>query len=249
MTPRLINRMAHTVAILGLCAMAWSVQAADGPLPSWNDGAARQAIVAFVEAVTAEGGADFVAPADRIAPFDNDGTLWVEHPLYTQAMFALDRVAALAPEHPEWKGQEPFKAVLAGDREDVLLLAQHFLDLLNLRHATSKRFADGTERTLLRHAWPGNVRELRSAVQRAYLASDGPTVRMWPSQRRMRPSDSGPDAIVFNVGMSYAEIEREMLTRTLAHFGNDRTRTAQALGVSVRTIHNQLARLKSGGDA
>lgn len=133
--------------------------------------------------------------------------------------------------------------------EDVLLLAQHFLDLLNLRHATSKRFADGTERTLLRHAWPGNVRELRSAVQRAYLASDGPTVRMWPSQRRMRPSDSGPDAIVFNVGMSYAEIEREMLTRTLAHFGNDRTRTAQALGVSVRTIHNQLARLKSGGDA
>jgi phosphoglycolate phosphatase-like HAD superfamily hydrolase len=87
------------------------------PLPSWNDGAARQAIVAFVEAVTTEGGADYVAPADRIATFDNDGTLWVEHPLYTQAVFALDRLAALAPQHPEWKDQEPFKAVLAGDHE------------------------------------------------------------------------------------------------------------------------------------
>lgn len=91
--------------------------AQEEPLPSWNDGPARQAIVEFVDAVTTEGGADYVAPADRIAVFDNDGTLWVEHPLYTQAMFALDRVAALAPEHPEWKEQEPFKSVLAGDRE------------------------------------------------------------------------------------------------------------------------------------
>lgn len=131
--------------------------------------------------------------------------------------------------------------------DDVLLLAQHFLDLLNLRHGTSRRFADGTDRTLLRHPWPGNVRELRSAVQRAYLASDGPTVRMWPAQRRARGSDAGPDSVVFTVGMSYAEIEREMLARTLTHFGNDRTRTAQALGVSVRTIHNQLARLKTRG--
>lgn len=131
--------------------------------------------------------------------------------------------------------------------DDVLLLAQHFLDLLNLRHATSKRFADGTQRTLLRHAWPGNVRELRSAVQRAYLASDGPTVRIWPAQRRPRAADAGPEGIVFTVGMSYAEIEQEMLTRTLTHFDNDRTRTAQALGVSVRTIHNQLARLKARG--
>jgi phosphoglycolate phosphatase-like HAD superfamily hydrolase len=91
--------------------------AQEDQLPSWNDGPAKQAIVAFVEAVTTEGGADYVAPADRVATFDNDGTLWVEHPLYTQAMFALERVAALAPEHPEWKDQEPFKSVLAGDRE------------------------------------------------------------------------------------------------------------------------------------
>jgi phosphoserine phosphatase len=85
-------------------------------LPSWNDGPAKQAIVDFVEATTSEGGADFVPPEDRIATFDQDGTLWVEQPLYTQAMFALDRVAELAPEHPEWKTEEPFKAVLAGDR-------------------------------------------------------------------------------------------------------------------------------------
>jgi phosphoserine phosphatase len=98
---------------------SWHARAADDPLPSWNDGAAKQAILGFIEAVTTEGGADYVAPEDRIATFDNDGTLWVEHPLYTQGVFALDRVAALAPEHPEWKDQEPFKAVLARDREAI----------------------------------------------------------------------------------------------------------------------------------
>ena len=103
--------------ILALCLTAWQARAADDLLPSWNDGPAKQAIVEFVEAVTTEGGADFVPPEDRIATFDQDGTLWVEHPLYGQAMFALDRIKALAPEHPEWKNQEPFKAVLAGDRE------------------------------------------------------------------------------------------------------------------------------------
>jgi len=129
--------------------------------------------------------------------------------------------------------------------EDVQLLAQHFLDLLNVRYATSKRFADGTDRTLRRHAWPGNVRELRSAVQRAFLGSDDGVVRMRPNARRMRASDADPGAVAFAVGMTYAEIEHEMLSRTLAYFDNDRTRTARALGVSVRTIHNQLARLRT----
>jgi phosphoglycolate phosphatase-like HAD superfamily hydrolase len=108
------NRVA-CVAVLALVVASWQARAADDPLPSWNDGAAKQAIVEFVDAVTTEGGADYVAPADRIATFDNDGTLWVEHPLYTQAVFALERLATLAPEHPEWKDQEPFKSVLAGD--------------------------------------------------------------------------------------------------------------------------------------
>jgi phosphoserine phosphatase len=106
---------ALVTAALGCWPLAAAAQS-DNPLPSWNDGPARQAIVEFVEAVTEEGGADFVPPEDRIATFDQDGTLWVEHPLYAQAMFALDRVAELAPQHPEWQTKEPFKAVLTRDR-------------------------------------------------------------------------------------------------------------------------------------
>jgi heat shock protein HslJ len=97
-----------------------SVACAQDPLPSWNGGPAIQAIVAFVEKVTRAGGPDFVAPAERIAVFDNDGTLWVEQPLYTQLAFAIDRVKALAPQHPEWKENEPFKSILAGDNATAL---------------------------------------------------------------------------------------------------------------------------------
>jgi phosphoglycolate phosphatase-like HAD superfamily hydrolase len=113
------------------------------PLPSWNEGAAKQAIVEFVEAVTTEGGADFVAPEDRIATFDQDGTLWVEHPLYTQAMFALDRVVELAPEHPEWKSKEPFKAVLTGDREAMAKFTEgDWAEIIGATHAgmTTEQF-------------------------------------------------------------------------------------------------------------
>jgi phosphoglycolate phosphatase-like HAD superfamily hydrolase len=89
-------------------------RAAD-PLPSWNDGKAKQSIVAFVEKVTKEGSPDFVPVAERIATFDNDGTLWTEQPVYFQFAFAIDRVKALAPQHPEWKTLEPFKSALVGD--------------------------------------------------------------------------------------------------------------------------------------
>jgi phosphoglycolate phosphatase-like HAD superfamily hydrolase len=113
-----MSMLLRTLTIVLLVSwLGTPASAQEDQLPSWNDGAAKSAIVEFVDAVTSEGGADFVPPDDRIATFDNDGTLWVEHPLYTQAMFALDRVAALASQHPEWKDQEPFKAVLAGDRE------------------------------------------------------------------------------------------------------------------------------------
>jgi phosphoserine phosphatase len=104
------------LACVALLATAVAAHAAD-PLPSWNDGPAKQAIIGLVQATTTQGSPNFVPPAERIATFDQDGTLWVEHPLYTQAMFALDRVQELAPEHPEWNEQEPFKAVLAGDNE------------------------------------------------------------------------------------------------------------------------------------
>ena len=90
------------------------------PLPSWNDTAPKQSIVAFVEKVSKEGTPDFVPPAERIAVFDNDGTLWAEQPMYFQLFFALDRVKALAPQHPEWKDKEPFASLLKGDVKAAL---------------------------------------------------------------------------------------------------------------------------------
>ncbi|WP_192179782.1 HAD family hydrolase [Mesorhizobium amorphae] len=103
---------------LGVAASA-TAQNAD-QLPSWNDGQAKQSIVAFVERVTAEGSADFVPIAERIAVFDNDGALWAEQPMYFQLLFALDRVKALAPQHPEWKDKEPFASLLKGDVKAAL---------------------------------------------------------------------------------------------------------------------------------
>jgi phosphoserine phosphatase len=87
------------------------------PLPSWNEGAAKRAIVEFVERVTEPGGPDYVAPEDRVATFDNDGTLWAEKPTYFQVVFLSDRVGELAAEHPEWRSTQPFKAVLEGDAD------------------------------------------------------------------------------------------------------------------------------------
>ena len=98
-------------------------QATDA-LPSWNDTAPKQAIVRFVERVTKQGSPDFVPPAERIATFDNDGTLWCEKPVPVQGAFALDRIKALAPQHPEWKETQPFKAVLQGDPEALLAFGE-----------------------------------------------------------------------------------------------------------------------------
>jgi len=98
--------------LLGDVAVAG--QAAD-PLPSWNDGDTKTAIISFVRKATTPGTPDFVAPAERLATFDNDGTLWAEKPMYFQLFFALDRVRQLAPQHPEWKTQEPYASLLKGD--------------------------------------------------------------------------------------------------------------------------------------
>jgi len=94
-------------------------QAQTDPLPSWNDTSTKKAIVAFVEKVTKEGSSDFVPVDQRIATFDNDGTLWVEQPMYTQLAFTMDRVKQLAPKHPAWKTTQPFKGVLDGDMKAV----------------------------------------------------------------------------------------------------------------------------------
>jgi phosphoserine phosphatase len=108
---------ALSVLLLVIAGCASLQPAQPDPLPSWADGPARSAIIEFVEAVTEEGGPDYVAPAERIATFDNDGTLWLEYPMYTQITFAMDRVKEMAPQHPEWQTTQPFEAVLEGDME------------------------------------------------------------------------------------------------------------------------------------
>jgi hypothetical protein len=107
------------IALLLAFNVCLATLAAD-PLPSWNDGKAKQAIVAFVEKVTKEGAPDFVPVAERVAVFDNDGTLWAEQPMYFQAFFIFDRIKQLAPQHPEWSAREPFASVLKGDVKAAL---------------------------------------------------------------------------------------------------------------------------------
>jgi hypothetical protein len=113
-------------------------------LPSWNNTPIKKSLVEFVAKVTKAGSADYVAPAQRIAVFDNDGTLWAEQPFYFQALFAFDRVKALAPSHPEWKTQEPFASVLKGDMAGALAGGEKALvELIMATHAnmTSEEFS------------------------------------------------------------------------------------------------------------
>jgi len=114
-----IRQILNAVLMLVLALAAGLAQAADA-LPSWNEGKAKQAVVDFVKRVIAKGGKDFVPPAERIAVFDNDGTLWAEQPMYFQLAFALDRVKVLAPQRPEWKEKEPFASLLKGDLKGAL---------------------------------------------------------------------------------------------------------------------------------
>ena len=106
------------------------------PLPSWHESGSREAIIDFVEAVVDESGPDFVSPTERIAVFDNDGTLWSEQPAYFQLEFVLDRIRELAPGHPEWKDEQPFKAALDGDMETLAESGEHgLLKLVMATHA------------------------------------------------------------------------------------------------------------------
>lgn len=131
-------------AMLALLFLANLVQA-QTPLPSWNDGPSRQAIVEFVAAVTQEDGADYVAPADRIAVFDNDGTLWSEQPLYFQLIFALDQIKVMAPKHPEWSQEQPYKAAIEGDRQALAASGtEGLLKIVGVTHTnmTTQAFSD-----------------------------------------------------------------------------------------------------------
>lgn len=143
-----MRRLALVLTLLagffGSFILTSSSSALDDPLPSWNAGAVKTAIVDFVTAVSAEGGPDYVAPAERIATFDNDGTLWVEQPFYTQLAFALDRAKALAPQHPEWSTTQPFKAVLENDLKTLVAGGEKGLvELVMATHAgmTTEEFA------------------------------------------------------------------------------------------------------------
>ncbi|MCA9157872.1 MAG: haloacid dehalogenase-like hydrolase, partial [Planctomycetales bacterium] len=122
--------------------LAFACHAAD-PLPSWNDSDSKKSIIGFVEKVTNEDSTDFVAVPERIATFDNDGTLWSEQPMYFQAFYIFDRIKALAPEHPEWKETEPFASVLKGDLKTAFAGGEKaLLEMTMATHAglTSEEF-------------------------------------------------------------------------------------------------------------
>jgi hypothetical protein len=132
---QLRNRTILVAALLAAVFATTLARAAD-PLPSWNEGSAKQSIIGFVEKVTRPGSPDFVPVPERIAVFDNDGTLWCEQPLPTQLYFVLDRVKALAPQHPEWKEKEPFASLLKGDLKGALAGGDRaLLELVMATHA------------------------------------------------------------------------------------------------------------------
>jgi phosphoglycolate phosphatase-like HAD superfamily hydrolase len=134
----------RALAVLAVILAVVPARAAD-PLPSWNEGPAKKALLDFVGRVTKEGGPDFVPRPERIATFDNDGTLWAEKPLYFQLAFALDRVKALVDKHPEWKEKEPYKSILAGELTSLVKAGEKaFVDLTVTTHTgmTAGEFED-----------------------------------------------------------------------------------------------------------
>ncbi len=124
------------ITMLVASAVSGCSTANKDPLPSWNDGPNKQAILDFVKRTTDKEGSSYLPVEDRIAVFDNDGTLWSEHPLYFQLAFAIDRIKALAPKHPEWRSKQPFKAVIENDKEALLASGEHGLvKLIMASHA------------------------------------------------------------------------------------------------------------------
>jgi len=132
----MIERILCLFSVLVIVTSAIVAQAAADPLPSWNDNASKKAILTFVEKVTEQDSPTFVPPPERIAVFDNDGTLWAEQPMYFQLFFALDRVRTLSPKHPEWKTQEPFASLLKGDVKQALAGGEKaILEIVMATHA------------------------------------------------------------------------------------------------------------------
>lgn len=178
-----MKRLLLAALALGLAlGSAGRIFAQTALLPSWNGGEARDSIIDFVVRVTTEGSADYVAPAERIATFDNDGTLWAEQPLYVQLAFALDRVQALAPSHPEWKQKQPFRAVLEGNLDTVFEGGERaLLELAMVTHAgmTTQEFAGTVQDWLAVARHPRTERPYTEMVYQpmlelvAYLQANG----------------------------------------------------------------------------
>ena len=156
-------------------------QAAD-PLPSWNQGQAKQSILDFVAAAITEGSPNFIPPEQRIATFDNDGTLWCEQPMYVQLAFALDRVKVLAPMHPEWREEQPFKAALDGDTKALAAAGEHgMMELIMVSHAgmTTDQFEQIVKDWLAYRSPPA----LSSALYRSRLSADDRTAHLSARER------------------------------------------------------------------
>ena len=129
-----VSTLAFVLLTLGM--LSTGAAGDQDPLPSWNEGTAKRSIIEFVNRVTQPGSPDFVVPEQRIATFDNDGTLWSEQPMYFQLFFAIDRVKALAPKNPAWKTQQPFKAVLENDMKTLASSGEKgLLELIMATHA------------------------------------------------------------------------------------------------------------------
>src|SRR5208337_2864900 len=144
-----------------------ATNAAADPLPSWNNGPAKQAILDFVKATTDKSNPKFVAPEDRIATFDQDGTTWVSHPIYSQVLFCFDRVAELAPQHPEWKTKMPFKAIVTGDKEAIAKFTLKDIEIIGLATST------GTTTEEFQSIREGLVGEGEASALRQALLGDG----------------------------------------------------------------------------
>ncbi len=181
MTTVPLRQTASIVMALALSLLVAGCAGTD-PLPSWNDGPARQRIVRFVEEVTNPNSPSHVPPAERIAVFDNDGTLWAEQPMYAQLAFALDRVKALAPQHPEWKTSQPFKAVLEGDTGSLVAGGMKgLMELIMATHAgmTTEEFERIVEDWLAAAKHPRFKRPYTECVYQpmlevlAYLRANG----------------------------------------------------------------------------
>lgn len=161
------------LSLLFTAALTSPLFAAEPPaLASWQDSAPKQAITAFVTKVTTPDSPDFIPPSQRIAVFDNDGTLWGEQPMYFQAFFAFDRVKALAPQHPEWKDKEPFASILKGDLKSALAGGEHaLLELVIATHAntTTEEFDQAVSSWIASARHPQSGRLLTDMVYQPML--------------------------------------------------------------------------------